>query len=270
MKIRPRRLIPALCAGLVAFAANVSAPAAMVEGQPDTDLVPMRSADTNRAASLVDETMLIDYSAQSGARYFARRSALPLKDLIWDGTENLDIRQFTPDRRDRDYLGMSILELQQQLNAFPDDPHALMLIGVRLFQASETEQSIEALQNVIATDPTITRAPQVLSGILATTLPPDEAIPRMQALVDQFPDDPVVRFNTACVYARHDKIEAAMYHISLLAQLNWENLLYNLSDPDLDPLRKLDTFTSLQDALLQKNRADINRLLITNAFRPLL
>lgn len=71
------------------------------------------------------------------------------------------------------------------------------------------------------------------------------ALENLKIATDEAPDDAVVRFQMACVYASMDEPSMAMANLEKAVALAGPGILTYTADPHLDPLRHVEAFETL-------------------------
>jgi tetratricopeptide (TPR) repeat protein len=216
--------------------------------------------------ALIDAQALVDFGELPVENYFFTRQTNA--SLVWDGTASFSIRTLSDEPAFAVFRTNTIEELEQYLRVFDTDINALTVLGVRQYQQHRIEESIASLRTVRKLQPSDVRSGELFSGILLQTNDLALIIDEVRTTLDQLPDNPVVRYNLACAYARMNDVDNAFHHLNVLYQSNWSDLVHHLIDPDLNNLMGHPRFVEFQNVLLQKYRSELNQTLLDAIFAP--
>jgi len=216
--------------------------------------------------SLIDAQALIDFGELPVEKYFYVRQTN--NALVWHGKANFTIQAVKEQPAFAVFRTNTIEELEQYIRVFSTDISALTVLGIRLYQAGRVDESIEMLREVRRIQPGDTRSGELLSGILLQLEDTASVINEVQQILDDIPNNPVVRYNIACAHARIGDTNGAFYHLNFLYQTSWTDLVYHMNDPDLKELHNHPRFQEFQDVLMLQYRERLNQTLIGSIFRP--
>lgn len=120
---------------------------------------------------------------------------------------------------ERREFGAALPQITAACQAAPADPAAQFLCGVCHHALGQLPHALDAFDAAAALDPAHRDARQAAVAVLCQLGRPQEALLRCEALVDDAPDDPDVRFNTGLVHealgdlaAAAESYEAALTH----------------------------------------------------------
>ncbi len=216
--------------------------------------------------SLINAEALVDFGELPVESYFATRQTNA--SLVWDGAAHFAMPTFREESAFAVFRINSIEELEQYIQVFSNDISALTVLGVRLFQADRVDDSLATLRKARIVQPDDVRSGELLSGILMQQEDITPVLGEVQQILDNLRDNSVVRYNLACAYARTDDPSGAFYHLNILYQTGWNDLVNLMNDSDLDNLRADPRFKEFQDILLQQYRQRLNQTLLESIFRP--
>jgi len=230
-----------------------------------SDIEPVRLNPTS-ASGLIDSEVFLDFGTVTADRYFASRSPFRPEDMLWKNAAPIKADVLQGEPRFTMFLDWTSEELSQYVEVFSDDVNALTVLGVRLYQAKEIEQSIAMFERARRASGLHQRSAELYSGILIHANDLKRAIRVIHKLSDELPDNHVIRFNLACAYALSGNAAGSMYQLGVAAQMGWPEMGYYMDDRDLGFLRKSDDFIELQDTLIQQSRNNLNQKLISSTF----
>ena len=227
------------------------------------DATPISLGETD---SLIDAQALVDFGELPVENYFFTRQTNA--SLVWDGAANFSIRTLAEEPAFAVFRTNTIEELEQYLRVFNTDINALTVLGVRLYQNLRTEESIDVMRTVRNLQPSDVRSGELFSGILLQTNDLASVIDEVRTTLDHLPENPIVRYNLACAYARMNDVDNAFHHLNVLYQSRWSDLVHHLNDPDLDNLLAYPRFVEFQNVLMLQYRSELNQTLLDSIFAP--
>lgn len=216
--------------------------------------------------SLIDAQALVDFGELPVEKYFYTRQTNDA--IVWHGKANFTIYSTREDPPFAVFRTNTIEELEQYIRVFSADISALTVLGVRLYQTNRVDESLGMLRAVRRMQPDDVRSGELFSGILLKREDTAAVLGEVQQILNELPDNPVVRYNLACAHARIGDTSGAFYHLNVLYQTGWPDLIYHLSDPDFESLRSHPRFQEFQNILLLQYRDRLNQTLLESVFRP--
>lgn len=236
--------------------------------KPDTEPVSFQLEDEPEKTGLLEESLFLDYGAVPSSRFFASRRPAQNVELLWDGTARLLVEHREEENRLAEFKAMSTIMIERHIAMYPRDAQALLVYGVRLYQTNQLEQSLLVFERGRQIEPENDQIAELYSGVLIRSGNYKRALSRIRELLDAFPDNRVIRFNTACAYALNNIVEECIYHLKVLAQTGWIELAYYLTDSDLENAYRTQEFSIIHDLMLQEARAKLNRFLLSSVYTP--
>ncbi len=116
----------------------------------------------------------------------------------------------------------------------------------RLDDAKEaSRQVLELLPNYLLQNPDDARARMVYAITLASDGRHDDAVAEGNHALELSPDDPLMLYNVACLFAQLREIDRAVDALQRAVKAGYWDYGWMVHDPDLDPLRKDPRFIEL-------------------------
>ena len=224
---------------------------AVTSGIADLELISVTGGPPH--SMLIDDAALMDFSMPDGKSPVIPAAARN-NEFAWDETiparlERLeDAPQFAP------YLRWSIPELAAFTSSESADADAWTVLGVRYYQTNALEQSLTALATARRQDPRHERSAELYSAILVHAGDIAAATTNIYGMLDELPQNRIVRFNLSCAYALQSDTNQAMYHLQVLSDMGWNELRYYLHDPDLAALYRHAPFRDMAATLDKRAR----------------
>lgn len=232
--------------------------ACLCRAGPEPVLFPVATDDAVHAVGWLEDALWVDYSSGTNVPVAAARSPSGRVEVVWARTNLVEFAWMSDRSVYGPYLGMDLEVLRRYAARRVHGVHAMTVLGVRLYQQKQLQESLACFREVDRLDPGSERAAELYSAIVVRAGQPGEAVQVVRTLLDRFPDNPNIRFNLACAYALHGKAEPALELLLYLAKSEWKDLIYYLADPDLASLQADPRFRSMQDAL---NKQQIDRII---------
>jgi len=280
---RHQIILPALASGFFAFAMTVlpaqaqtgalsraqsAQPQTRPSTKPDVEAVIIQPDKRTPPSGLIDDTALLDFGAIPSERVIASRPAPADVNYLQDTSTLFNAGGIIDDEEFKAFRALSISELERYLAGQPADASALTVLAVRQYQASDITNSLATLRKTRTVNPQHIRSAEIYSGILIHDEKIQNAIREIRSMLDQIPDNKILRFNLACAFARNEQTEESLYHLIVLAQMNWPELTYHIADPDLDSLWSKPAFTNWQDTLLLQARERVDKSIQSTILLP--
>ncbi len=159
--------------------------------------------------------------------------------------------------------GRAIELFEQAARARPDDYQSLLLpvqsymsLGDRKGAMRRLEEALEKIRTVLEIRPDDTRARNLGAFALLRLGRAEEAIDWMEQSLKAAPEDPIVTYNAACLYALADRPDLALKYLQTCAGTGGLNYEWLQNDSDLDPLRGRAEFKAIL-AMLEQPEAPV-------------
>lgn len=220
-------------------------------------------------AGLVEPYAVLDFSSRSANRQFLRRGGSKSADFLWNTPARFSLAGIESEPAFVPYLKTGIADLEKQAEVFPGDANVLTVLGVRLYQTNQVDRSVEALARALEADPEHERCSELYSGIVVIGGQVDRAVEDLPRILSIMPHNRVIRFNTACAFARQTNAAEVVYHLGVLKDLGWRELRRYLGDPDLDPVRRDARFIQLSSQVDEQARLRVIENLSKASRKPL-
>jgi len=229
-----------------------------------------RPVEIRGSAPLVDGQAWVDFGEIPVQLYFASAVTARTASVVWEGMPLFPGRMPDDEPAYASFLYRNLDELRRYTEVFPEDIPALTVYAVRLYQDGKVAQSLAVLSDIRSRAPQDVRSGELYSGMIPHADGVEEPVRRVMRVLDDLPDNPVVRYNLACALALNGQPQEAFYHLVVLYETGWTDLVRHIRDPDLASLREIPRFIELQDALFAKYRQELNAFLLSSLLRPLL
>mgnify|MGYP001423376207 CR=1 FL=1 len=227
-----------------------------------------RPVEISGSAPLVDGQAWVDFGELPVQLYFAPAVTARTASVVWEGMPLFPAIPQGDEPAYASFLHRNLDELRRYTEVFPDDISALTVYAVRLYQDGKVAQSLSVLSAIRSRAPADVRSGELYSGIVPHAEGVEEPVRRVMRVLDDLPENPVVRYNLACALALNGQPQEAFYHLVVLYEAGWTDLVRHIRDPDLASLRELPRYAELQDALLAKYRQELNTFLLSSMLQP--
>lgn len=245
--------------GLVAEMARAASLPGFIDARP---------VEVEGSPPLIDNQAWIDFGELPVQLYFTPALTARVSSVVWDGMPLFPKRDLDQEPPYSPFLYRTLDELRRYVEVFTDDVSAMTVYAVRLYQDGRIPESLALLEAIRARSPGDVRSGELYSGIIAHAEGVDHVVEKVERVLDELPDNPVVRYNLACVHALRGNHDEAFYHLAVLYEARWSELVRHIRDPDLSALQEMPRFLELQDALMTNYRQELNTFLLSSMLRP--
>ncbi len=245
--------------GLVAETARAASLPGFIDARP---------VEVEGSPPLMDNQAWIDFGELPVQLYFTPAVSARVVSVVWDGMPLFAKRDIDQEPVYSPFLYNTLDELRRYVDVFTNDISAKTVYAVRLYQDGKISESLAQLEEIRAQAPGDVRSGELYSGIIAHAAGVEHVVEKVTRVLDDLPDNPVVRYNLACVHALRGELDEAFYHLAVLYEARWSDLVRHIRDPDLAALQDLPRFSELQDALMTDYREELNTFLLSSMLRP--
>lgn len=126
----------------------------------------------------------------------------------------------------------------------------------RFYRKGDLDAAFENADLAVAADPDDMDKLEYYSGLLVLSGRYDQAKDLLERLLKEDPLNRLLRFNLACAHARTGHLDDCLRELRWLGRIGWDNLIFYLDDPDLDPVRTHPEFVALANDLIARRGAD--------------
>lgn len=242
--------------------------AEVVRGASLPGFIDARPVEVEGAPPLMDNQAWIDFGELPVQLYFTPAVTARIVSVVWEGMPLFAQRDLDEEPAYSLFLYNTLDELRRYVEVFTNDIPAMTVYAVRLYQDGKIPESLAQLEAIRAQAPGDVRSGELYSGIIAHAEGVEQVVEKVERVLDELPDNPVVRYNLACVHALRGNLEEAFYHLAVLYEARWSDLVRHIRDPDLAALQDLPRFVELQDALMTNYRQELNSFLLSTLLKP--
>jgi tetratricopeptide (TPR) repeat protein len=139
----------------------------------------------------------------------------------------------------------AIAHLESLLLVEGETASNLALLGRMLLQSGAPELAESRLRKALGLDPASRAAAFELAGLLTERGDADQAVPVLENLLREIPDDPDCLYNLACCHARNHNFDDSLHYLKRAVEHGFRDQDKIHADRDLQAIRQFKEYSQL-------------------------